>query len=161
MSRLDSFIRRLTAQRDILNHLAAAVDLPASGAILEIGLGNGRTYSHLRELFPARRITAFDRALGAHASSVPDTGDLVLGEIAETAQAFAGGDAALVHADIGTGYADVDAQTLTWLPGLAAALLGPGGVAISGLPLVDPQLVALPLPPGIDPDRYFLYRKPV
>ncbi len=160
MSRLDSVIRRLTAQRDILNHLASARALPATGAIFEVGLGNGRTYSHLRELFPDRRIVAFDRTLAAHASSTPAPTDLVLGEIAETAPAFAGHGAAMVHADIGTGYPDRDAQTLTWLPQLAVSLLAPGGIAISGLPLDHPELTALPLPQGIEGDRYFLYRKP-
>lgn len=159
MSRLDSFIRRLTAQRDILNHVAQEVALPGEGAILEVGLGNGRTYSHLREQFPGRRILAFDRALAAHATSVPAPQDLVLGEIAETARAHIGHRAALVHADIGTGDDAVDAVTLTWLPGLTLALLGPGGVAISGLPLDHPGLGALPLPAGVPEDRYFLYRK--
>jgi S-adenosyl-L-methionine methyltransferase len=69
MSRLDSFIRRMQAQRLVLNHAAAALgDLP--GSVLELGLGNGRTYDHLREVIalpfrvpvPARRIIAFDRA---------------------------------------------------------------------------------------------------
>jgi hypothetical protein len=159
MSRLDSVIRRLIAQRDILNHLAANKLLPDRGAILEIGLGNGRTYSHLRELFPDRRIIGFDRALAAHNSSVPAPDDLVLGEIAVTASAFAGHDAALVHADIGTGYPDRDADTLTWLPDLTVALLAAGGIAASGLPLDDAKLEPLPLPEGIDRGRYFLYRK--
>ncbi len=159
MSRLDSFIRRLTAQRDILNHVATDLPVPASGDVLEIGLGNGRTYSHLRELFAGRRIIAFDRALAAHKSSQPAPGDFVQGEIDQTARAFAGGNAAVVHADIGTGYPDQDALTLAWLPGLTADLLGPGGIALSGLPLDHPHLTPLPLPQGIDPDRYFLYRK--
>lgn len=158
MSRLDSFIRRLTAQRDILNHLGR-VSLPEAGDILEIGLGNGRTYSHLREVFPARRIVAFDRVLGAHGSSVPAPGDLVLGEIFITAQGFIGRNAALAHADIGSGYADVDAVTLTWLPGLVAGVLAPGGVAVSGLPLDHPGLCAMALPQGVPTDRYFLYVK--
>ncbi|MGQ0565891.1 MAG: class I SAM-dependent methyltransferase [Gemmobacter sp.] len=157
MSRLDSFIRRLTAQRDILNATAPLV--PPQGDILEIGLGNGRTWSHLRALFPDRRIVAFDRALGAHGTCIPSADDLVLGEIAQTAAAFAGGGAALVHADIGTGHDDRDAVTLTWLPALAADLLARGGLAISGLPLDQPALVALPLPPGIEADRYFICRK--
>lgn len=159
MSRLDSFIRRLVAQRDILNHVAKDLPLPEDGAVLELGLGNGRTFNHLREIFPGRRIIAFDRALGAHASSIPGEGNLILGEIRETAAAFAGTGAALVHVDIGTGYEDKDAITLTWLPQLVAALLAPGGVAISGLPLDQPGLVPLPLPPGVPEDRYFLYRR--
>ncbi len=159
MSRLDSFIRRLSAQRDILNHVAADLDLPREGALMEIGLGNGRTFNHLRELFPDRRIIAFDRAMGAHASSVPAEGDLVIGEIAQTAPAFIGAEAAMVHADIGTGYPEKDAVTLTWLPDLAAGMLAKDGVAISGLPLDHAMLKPLPVPESVPTDRYFLYRK--
>jgi hypothetical protein len=159
MSRLDSFIRRLSAQRDILNHVRGNLDLPLQGPILEVGLGNGRTFNHLRELFPGRQIIAFDRAMGAHASSVPEPGDFIVGEIAETAQQFVGCGAALVHADIGTGYPDKDAVTLTWLPRLVVELLAPGGLAISGLPLEQAGLIPLDLPLTVDQDRYFLYRK--
>lgn len=158
MSRLDSFIRRLVAQRDTLNHIAQDLTLPDKGAVLEIGLGNGRTFSHLREVFPDRRIIAFDRALAAHMASTPDPRDLVLGEIAETAEAFAG-QAALVHADIGTGYPERDAKTLVWLPGLVARLVVPGGIALSGLPLEAEGLEPLPLPPDVEPGRLFLYRR--
>ncbi len=159
MSRLDSFINRLTAQRDLLNHILRENLLPSEGAILELGLGNGRTFNHLRELWPDRRIIVFDRAIAAHKSSIPDEKNIVLGEIETTAAGFAGQDAAMVHADIGTGYDDVDARTLRWLPNLTVSLLAPGGIAASGLPLDHPQLAALPLPPGIAPDRYFLYRR--
>jgi trans-aconitate methyltransferase len=158
MSRLDSFIRRLTAQRDILNHVANDV-AQLAGPILELGLGNGRTFDHLRECFPGRRIIAFDRAANASAHSMPPADDLVLGEIEETAQAFRGIDAALAHADIGTGYPDKDAITLRWLPQLMAGVVVSGGVAVSGLPLDHPDLVRLPLPAGIQEDRYFLYRR--
>lgn len=159
MSRLDSFIRRMTAQRDLLNHAARDPGLPRTGAILEVGLGNGRTYSHLRALFPDRRIVAFDRALRAHSGSTPAPGDLVLGEIDETGRGFLGQDAALVHADIGSGHDELDAAILRWLPGMVAGMLAPGGLAVSGLPLDAAGLAALPLPPGIDPGRYFLYRR--
>ncbi len=64
MSRLDSFIRRLEAQRRCLEmgarHIAA---LP--GPVLELGLGHGRTYDHLRQILPAREIYVFERALAA------------------------------------------------------------------------------------------------
>jgi hypothetical protein len=159
MSRLDSFINRLTAQRDLLNYIARENMLPAEGAILELGLGNGRTFNHLREVFSDRRIIVFDRAVAAHKSSIPAEEDIVLGEISVTAARFAGQNAAMVHADIGTGYEDADAQTLTWLPKLAGRLLAPGGIAASGLPLSHPELQHLPLPPGIAVDRYFLYRR--
>lgn len=158
MSRLDSFIRRMTAQRDILNSISSQSLLPESGDILEIGLGNGRTYHHLRELYPERRIIAFDRAVLAHSSSIPDPTDMVVGEIEETTRSFVGRGAALMHADIGAGNDQKDAVTLTWLPTLASELLAPGGIAISGLPLEHVLLLPLPLPLGIDSQRYFLYR---
>lgn len=159
MSRLDSFIRRLSAQRDILNHVHGDLDLPADGPIMEIGLGNGRTFNHLRELFPDRRIVAFDRAMGAHASSVPEEGNLVLGEIDQTAKEWVGIGAALVHADIGTGYDEKDAVTLTWLPQIVSGMLAKGGIAISGLPLKEHSLDPLSVPDTVPTDRYFLYRK--
>jgi hypothetical protein len=159
MSRLDSFIRRLTAQRAILNHIRDGIELPDEGPVMEIGLGNGRTFDHLRESFPGRRIIAFDRACGAHGSSLPEAGNLVLGEIRETGRAFETGTAALVHADIGTGYPDKDAVTLTWLPQMAAAMLAAGGIAASGLPLDHPLLEPLPSPDSVPAGRYFLYRR--
>ncbi|OLP62374.1 hypothetical protein BJF93_23770 [Xaviernesmea oryzae] len=159
MSRLDSFIHRVQAQRDILNHVRD-LGLPhANGLILEIGLGNGRTYDHLRENFPGCRILAFDRALGAHPASTPAPGDLVLGEIRDTIGQAAGAGAAFVHADIGTAYPEVDADTITWLPQAVADALAPGGIAASGLPLAHEALAPLPLPDGIRPGRYHLYRR--
>ena len=62
MSRLDSFIARMQAQRDCLNFLQPLVERQA-GPILEVGLGNGRTYDHLRRLFPDRDIFVFERAV--------------------------------------------------------------------------------------------------
>lgn len=158
MSRLDSFINRMTAQRDMLNLIRDEIVLP-DGPILEIGLGNGRTFSHLRENFPGRRIVVFDRQLLAHKSSIPPEGDLILGEIAETGTSFVGVDAAFVHADIGTGDPDKDAVTLTWLPAMVNGMLASGGYVLSGLPLEVPSLERLPVASHIDPERYFFYRK--
>lgn len=159
MSRLDSFINRMSAQRDLINHVRDQGDLPAEGVVFEIGLGNGRTYSHLRECFADRRVIAFDRKLASHASGTPEPEDFVEGEIRETGQAFIGWNAALVHADIGTGYDDKDAITLTWLPQMVASMLQSGGYAVSGLPLDHPDLEAQPQLPTIRPGRYYHYRK--
>src|SRR5262245_5495774 len=158
MSRLDSFIGRVTAQRDVLNHILTDV-AAMEGPVIELGLGNGRTYDHLRERLPGRRIIAFDRALAAHGSSTPEADNLVIGEIRETAAQFQDIAAALVHADIGTGYDNRDAITLTWLPDLTARLLRPGGIAASGLPLDHPELRPIPIPPSVPAGRYFLYRR--
>lgn len=159
MSRLDTFINRMSAQRDILNHVAHDLGLPPEGEVLEVGLGNGRTYSHLRELFPDRRVIAFDRAMNAHRTAAPGEDDFVMGEINETGMKYAGCGAALVHADIGTGYPDKDAITLSWLPQMVAAMLQSGGYAVSGLPLDHPQLHELPRLPSVNEGRYFMYRR--
>ncbi|MBX2885881.1 MAG: class I SAM-dependent methyltransferase [Granulosicoccus sp.] len=159
MSRLDSFIRRMTAQRDILNAVLNLSLLPDKGDIFELGLGNGRTFSHLRELFPQRRVIVFDRVMQAHSSSIPEPENLIIGEISELGKQFAGHDAAMVHADIGSGSDEVDAVTLQWLPDLTASMLASQGIAVCGLPLDHPLLSPLPLPSGIDSNRYFLYRK--
>src|SRR5690606_26998061 len=106
-----------------------------------------------------RRVVAFDRKFAAHLPTAPAPEDLLLGEIAETAQAFVGIGAALVHADIGTGYDEKDALTLRWLPQLVAGLLRSGGIAASGLPLDHDGLERMPVPTAVPQDRYFLYRR--
>ena len=54
MSRLESMQRRLTAQIDGLNWAAQEI-AGVAGDVLELGLGNGRTYDHLRQVLPHRR----------------------------------------------------------------------------------------------------------
>jgi trans-aconitate methyltransferase len=159
MSRLDSFISRMQSQRAVLNHIKDTAMVAPDGVILEIGLGNGRTYDHIRELFPHNRIIAFDRAVGSHPDSTPPEADLVLGDIRETLEQFAGKDVAFAHADIGTAYPEKDAQTLTWLPQSVAAALVTGGIAASGLPLDHSALEPLSLPAGAEPGRTYFYRK--
>jgi hypothetical protein len=158
LSRLDSFIRRMQAQRLLIDHAVCAIaDL--DGPVLEFGLGNGRTYHHLREKLPGRRIVAFDVKVTAQPDSVPAPQDLVLGDIKDTAQDFIGAGAALLHSDIGSGVTERDLQTLYWLPSLVPLLLRPGGLVISGLPLGDPRLQELPLPGGVEEGRYYFYRR--
>ncbi len=65
MSRLDSFIRRLEAQRACLA-VAAEMIGDLEGPVFELGLGNGRTYDHLRELLPGREIFVCERHLAPH-----------------------------------------------------------------------------------------------
>ena len=83
MSRLDSFIARMQAQRDCLNALKPLID-PLPGPILEVGLGNGRTYDHLRQLFPDRDIYVFERKVAAHPDCIPPDDRLFLGEARES-----------------------------------------------------------------------------
>src|SRR5690606_23011746 len=83
MSRLDSFIRRMSAQRDCLNYAAAIIG-SAPGSVIELGLGNGRTYDHLRELMQGRDIYVFDRHVKAHPDCIPDAEHMIVGDFLET-----------------------------------------------------------------------------
>ena len=158
MSRLDSVIRRLEAQRACLDCAADLIrDLP--GPVLEIGLGNGRTYDHLRTLLPDRDIFVFDRQIAAHPDCIPPAGNLFLGDLRETLPlAFErfGPTVALIHADIGTGDSATNQLLAAIIGPEVARLLLPGGIAVSDQPMT--RLMALPLPSGVAAGRYHLYR---
>ncbi len=161
MSRLDSFIRRLEAQRACLNRAAELIgDL--DGFVLELGLGNGRTYDHLRALFPERAIYVCERRVAAHPDCVPPPERLILGDMRETLRAAhdrLGGRVALAHLDVGTGDAAANRTLAGELLPLILPLLRPGAVLASD-PVFDcVELDALPLPDGIAPGRYHLYRR--
>lgn len=160
MSRLDSTIRRLEAQRACLDWAAAEIaGLP--GPVLELGLGNGRTYDHLRERLPGREIFVFDREVNAHPDCVPDADHLFLGDIAETlprAAARLGRTAALAHSDVGTGDEARNARLAAAIGPLLAALVAPRGIVVSDRELAAPGWQAVTPPPGVRPGRYFLYR---
>ncbi len=161
MSRLDSFIRRLEAQRACLDLACAAIaGLP--GPVLELGLGNGRTFDHLRERLPDREIFVFEREPRPHPACWPDADHLIIGDLAETlprAGRWLPAPAALVHADLGTGDAARNARLAAWLAGELPPLVAPGGMVVSDQELSAAPLAPLPPPPAIQPGRYFLYRR--
>jgi hypothetical protein len=161
MSRLDSFIRRLEAQRACL-HLAASLVRNLAGDVLELGLGNGRTYDHLRQLFPDRKIYVCERALAAHPDCLPAAELLLLGDMRETlpgARAHLEGRIALAHLDPGTGDVRASRALADELAPLIVPLLRPDGVLVSEPALTAPGLSALPLPDGVGAGRYNLYRR--
>lgn len=156
MSRLDSAIRRLQAQRACLDDAARRIaDRP--GVVLELGLGNGRTYDHLREHLTAREIHVFERKVRAHPDCIPPDDRLFLGDVEETlaraAESLAG-RAVLVHSDIGTGEAARNAALAETVAGLLPPLLAPGAVLVSDQVLPLPGAETLPLPDGVKPGRY-------
>jgi hypothetical protein len=161
VSRLDSFIRRLEAQRACLNR-AAELIAGIDGIVLELGLGNGRTYDHLRELFPGRDIYVCERQVAAHPLSVPPADRLLLGDLRETLPAARGrfaGRVALAHLDVGTGDAAANKALAAELLPLVVPLLCAGGIVASD-PVMDcPELGPLPLPDGVAAGRYHLYRR--
>jgi hypothetical protein len=158
MSRLDSFIRRMEAQRAIIAHLRPAIEA-LGGPLVEFGLGHGRTFDHLREMFPRRRIVVLDLEAKEQHGPLPPAEDLILGDIEKTGPSLAGIGAAFLHSDIGPGDTTNGRGTAAWLPGLVPQLLASGGLALADVPLPHPSLAPLPLPPGIREGRYYLYRR--
>ncbi|CCQ75207.1 class I SAM-dependent methyltransferase [Magnetospira sp. QH-2] len=159
MSRLDSFIRRMTAQRDCLNRAAALIaDIP--GPVLELGLGNGRTYDHLRTLFPEREVFVFEIKVAAHPDCIPDADHLLLGDFRDTVpRAILPSPAALVHADVGSGRPKEDGELARFLGEHLQPLLRPDGLIVCDQDLAPQGWRKQPLPQGIAPDRYHIYQR--
>ena len=166
MSRLDSMIRRLQAQKTALEDAArrlAALDCPSDAPVLEFGLGNGRTYDHLRTLLPDRPIYVFDRQVAAHPACIPPEEHFFLGDLFETlpdAQARLGRTAVMAHLDIGTGDKQASMALSCRAAPFIAALLVQGALVVSDQPIDDlERFDPLPMPLGIKPGRIHLYRR--
>ena len=161
MSRLDSFIRRLEAQRACLDRAAALIrDLP--GPVLELGLGNGRTYDHLREILPGRDIFVFDRRVAAHPLCIPPADRLILGDLRETlpaARTAFAEQAALVHMDVATGEIEASRALAAELAPLLIPLMRRGALLVSEPPVETAELAPEPVPAEVAPGRYHLYRR--
>src|SRR5260370_22196824 len=156
MSRLDSFIARMQAQRDCLNFLKPAID-KLGGPILEVGLGNGRPYDHLRDLFPGRDIYVFERQVAAHPDCVPPDDHLFLGEARQSIPRAAqklGAVAALIHTDLGTGDHAANTAMGQWLGPALDALATAGCYLLSNQPLPGGPWPRPPAPPGAPTDPY-------
>jgi hypothetical protein len=157
VSRLDSFIRRLEAQRACLDF---SLQNLVPGAVIELGLGNGRSYDHLRAcLAGSRTIYALDRQLAVHPECVP--AELVLGEFRDTLPRLAsriGRTVALVHADTGSGDEAASRSQARELAGLLDPLLVDGALIVSDQEM-QPRWEPVPLPGGVPSARYFIWRR--
>lgn len=156
MSRLDSAIRRLCAQRDCLAH---AVQLAPPGAFLEIGLGNGRTHDHLREIAPDREIWVIDREMNAHPASAPADALFLQGEadaMLTELHGRIGQGVALAHYDLGVGLAEHDTPLRASLEPLLAQLLVPGGLLVANGRFE--AFTPTPAPDTVPEGRYFIHR---
>jgi len=161
LSRLDSFIRRLEAQRACLD-LAAELIADLDGEVLELGLGNGRTYDHLRKLLPDRKIYVCERNLAAHPDCIPPLHLLLRGDMRETLPAIRSRLAervVLAHLDIGSGDVAASKALADEITPLILPLLQRDGILISEPAIAAEPLRALPLPIGVELGRYHLYRR--
>ena len=161
MSRLDSMIRRLEAQRACLVAAIRRVErLP--GPFLELGLGNGRTFDHIRKTAPQREVYVFERRPAAHPDCTPEPEFLIEGEFGITlgqAPLRIRSAAVLAHCDIGTGLKEFDQQLARAISADLDALLSVGAVILSDQPFEWPAWKSLVLPAGVDRLRYYMYSK--
>src|SRR4051812_31148801 len=160
MSRLDFMIERLMAQRALLAE-AARLTAAEPGCIFELGLGSGRTYDHLRTLFPSREIFAFDRSIAAHPKCIPDGDHMILGDIRETLQ-FCGPripqKPVLIHVDLGSGDPTQDLITRAWLSPLLLDWSRRGTIVLADRPL-EGGYESLPRPAGCPDSGHRLLRR--
>ena len=158
MSRLTHMADRLITQALCLDAAARLIE-GVAGPVLEIGLGKGRTYDHLRELLPEREIFAFDRAVHAPPALVPDDAHFILGDFRDTLPRVAAiiGAAALAHADIGSDDRAADAELAAAVAAILADCLVPGAIVATDRAMDGQGWAGLELPDGAR-WPYFMYR---
>jgi len=166
MSRLDSHIRQKIAQRDSIDLAARWLD-GTPGVIVEFGLGNGRSYSHLVERFPDHAVFCFDRRNAAHPSSQPAADHLVLGEFSQVLadpglHARFRGRVILAHLDLGYGGPE-DHVIPEFVVSRIHPWLRPGAVVLSDQELtLEPAWQLAPVDTRAEvahADRYYVYRR--
>ena len=160
VSRLNSAIRRLKAQRSCIDAAVAMIGGRA-GVVLELGLGNGRTYDHLRERLPDYEIFVFDHQVAAHPHSIPDAGHMILGDLKRTlpaAQSQFHKAVVLVHSDVGTGDDAANATLAKFVGPALEPMLAPGAVVVSDQAFAIPGASPIELPSDVSSGRYFMVR---
>ena len=161
MSRLDLFIDRMVSQRACLD-FAIALSADMDGPVFELGLGNGRTYHHMRERIADRDIFVFERAVAAHPDSMPPEERVILGDVNETlVQALSrfGASASLIHADLGGHDREKNDLFARRISPLVEPLLAKGGLMVASDRMYFETLRELPLPEGAVEGRCFIYQR--
>ncbi|MEX0286339.1 MAG: class I SAM-dependent methyltransferase [Paracoccaceae bacterium] len=162
MSRLDVFINRMVSQRACLDHaIEATAHMP--GPVLELGLGNGRTYDHLREKVSGREVYVFERAIASNPASTPPDEIVFLGDVMEMLPAALdrfGPTASLVHADLGGHNLEKNDIFARKVSPVIEPILAPGGLMVSSDRMYFDRLEEVDLPDGAIPGRVFVYRQP-
>ncbi|MFV1497434.1 class I SAM-dependent methyltransferase [Phaeobacter sp. JH20_02] len=158
-TRLDLFIDRMVSQRACLD--AAIVQTAGrTEPVFELGLGNGRTFHHMRERIRDRDVYVFERAVASHPDSTPAEHLTILGDVRETlpaaADRFSGG-ASLIHADLGGHDREKNDAFARMISPLVEPLLAVGGLMVSSDRMYFDSLVEQPLPAGAVPGRCFIY----
>lgn len=161
MSRLEDLTDRFLTQQAALNtgvELIADVD----GIVVELGLGKGRTFDHLRERLTDRTIYVFDHELSCEPQYAPAPEYWMFGDITETLPEFCerfAGQVALVHSDVGTRNRVQDQPLADFIATHLESLMASGGVVVSDRPMEGRAWSSLPSLPEMDRFPYFLYRQ--
>jgi len=161
MSRLDLFIDRMVSQRACLD-AAIAQTGAMPGPVFELGLGNGRTFHHMRERITDRDIFVFERAIASHPDSTPSDDRVILGDVNETlveALTRFGATASLIHADLGGHNRKKNDIFARGISPLVEPLLAQGGLMVSSDRMYFETLKELPLPEGAVEGRCFIYQR--
>ncbi|MEQ9692967.1 class I SAM-dependent methyltransferase [Shimia sp. SDUM112013] len=161
MSRLDVFINRMVSQRACLD-FAIEQTRGMTGPVFELGLGNGRTFDHMRERMPERDIFVFERKVESNPASTPDAEMTILGDVRETLpqslERF-GPTAQLIHADLGGHNLEKNDRFAREISPLVEPMLAVGGLMVSSDKMYFSALTELPLPEGAVAGRCFVYRR--
>ena len=160
-TRLDVFIDRMVSQRACLDFAIAQTD-GLQGPVFELGLGNGRTFHHMRAHIKTRDIYVFEREVASHPDSRPAEDLTILGDVRDTLPASVdrfGATASLIHADLGGHNLEKNDAFARLVSPLIEPLLAPGGLMVSSDRMYFDALEEVPLPDGAVPGRCFIYRK--
>lgn len=160
MSRLDVFIDRMVSQRACLD-FAIEQTSDMAGPVFELGLGNGRTFDHVRERVAGRDIYVFERAIASNPASTPTPEQTVLGDVRDTlpdALGRFGPTVSLIHADLGGHNLDKNDAFARLVSPLIEPLLARGGLMVSSDRMYFSGLTLIDLPEGAVPGRCFIYK---
>jgi hypothetical protein len=131
-----------------------------NGIILELGLGNGRTYDHLREILPNREIYVFEREIAAHPDCIPEENFQFLGDFRDSlprAKKRLGANSVLAHLDIGTGEKKASQQLAEQIGPLVLGLMKRESIIVSDQELTTWSYMRIDPPLNIPRDRIFIY----
>jgi len=163
MTRLDLFIGRMVSQRACIDN-AVALTAHMTGPVFELGLGNGRTFDHIRAQVEGRDIFVFERAVASHPSSTPTDEQLVLGDVFDTLPmmlAKHGPVVSFAHADLGGHNLEKNDAFARAISPFVEAVMAPGGIMVASDRMYFDTMVELPRPQGAMPDRAFTYQMPL
>lgn len=132
------------------------------GVIMEIGLGLGRTYQHIKSHLPDREMIVFERDVHSYEDCTPPENEIILGDftatLVENTDRYKG-KVALINSDVGSFDKQSNREKAALLSRLLPPYLGNNAIVLSDLELTLQGCTVLTLPGNARKDSYHLYRK--